>query len=271
MYIKAIKRAIPASIKKLLRRLLNMLNLGIDRLDEYTQVEAENTIVSLDPYFRSALASMYRGEPQFGSDGQFHSIDKKTRTHPENGMWIYDFYRSTKPKSSLEIGLAYGYSTLFIMAAMYETKIGHHTMIDPNQNSHWKGIGLTHAQKASELGLHFSFIEDRSDYAFVDLARANRKFDFIFIDGNHKFDDVLVDFYLYASLCSVGGHVIFDDYTYNSIQSVIAFIRANRSDFKEIHNTPDSWCVFERIGHDQRHWKHFKKFKVANDSHHSFL
>lgn len=264
----AIKRAIRTLIKKPLRRLLKIFNIGSSHLSPSTQIEVENFLGSLDPHFRSALSSMYREDPQLGSDGQFHSIDKVTSINAKAGKWLYDFCLFTKPKYTLEIGMAYGFSTLFFMAAMYENKIGHHTAIDPFQNSVWKGIGLTHAQKASELGLHFSFIEDRSDHASADLARASCKFDLIFIDGNHRFDDVLVDFYLYAPLCSVGGHIIFDDAGFNSIQSVIAFIRANRSDFKEIPNSLHGWCVFERVGDDQRHWKHFRKFKVASDSNH---
>jgi predicted O-methyltransferase YrrM len=130
---------------------------------------------------------------------------------------------------------------------------------------HWKGVGLTHAKNASKLGVNFEFIEDRSDRAATDLARNQRQFDIIFIDGNHKFDDVLVDFYLYAQLCSIGGCIIFDDAVYiRSIRTVVEFIRDNRKDFREIPNVPSNWCAFEKLGKDERHWRHFEKFKVAS-------
>src|SRR5438046_254678 len=69
----------------------------------------EELLAALDQRFRSPLLSMYRGEPQFGTDGQPHPIDKITRISPSQGMWLYDLCLSVKPKATLEIGLAYGY------------------------------------------------------------------------------------------------------------------------------------------------------------------
>ncbi len=210
---------------------------------------------------------MYQGDPQVGTDGKLHQIDSSTRIGAKNGMWLYDLCVSRKPTNSVEIGMAYGFSTIYFLAAIHANKFGHHTAIDPFQNTNWKGIGLTHAKNASKLGVNFEFIEDRSDRAATDLARNQRQFDIIFIDGNHKFDDVLVDFYLYAQLCSIGGYIILDDaVSCRSIRTVVEFIRNNRKDFREISNVPYGWCAFEKIGEDERHWTHFEKFKVASSS-----
>jgi predicted O-methyltransferase YrrM len=228
-----------------------------------TSKPKEVVLAPLDAHFRCALLSMYRGEPQLGTDGQLHPIDQVTKISASQGMWLYDFCVSLKPKSTVEIGMAYGYSTLYFLAAIARNKAGHHTAIDPFQSSYWHGIGLAHANAhapTTTTDPGFRFIEDRSDRVATDLARSNATFDLIFIDGNHRFDDVLVDFYLYAPLCAMGGHIIFDDTWMRSIQTVLAFVRANRTDFVVLPTPQANVCVLRKVGQDQRNWDHFCEF-----------
>lgn len=222
----------------------------------------------LEPRFHTRLRSMYRGEPQLGIDANSHPIDM-TRISRTQGMWLYELCVSVKPTATLEIGMAYGFSTLYFLAAAARNLGGHHTAIDPFQRSRWQGIGLAHAQaltseKGSSFGFHF--IEERSDRAATDLARSDSTFEVIFIDGNHRFDDVLVDFYLYAPLCAEGGYMIFDDMWLFSIQTVVAFVRTNRADFVEVATDQANICVFKKIGPDPREWRHFRQFAVSPSS-----
>jgi predicted O-methyltransferase YrrM len=228
----------------------------------------EAALARLDPRFRDSLLSMYRGEPQLGSDGERHPIYTTVSISPEQGMWLYDLCRSVKPKSTLEIGMAYGFSTLYILAAIDRNQGGAHTSVDPFQHAGWHGIGLANVAShvpADKLQSVFRLIEERSDRATVDLVRANASFDLIFIDGNHRFDDVLVDFYLCAPLCALGGRIIFDDMWLPSIQSVVAFIRANRTDFKELPSSVPNATLFQRVGDDTREWNSFHSFEVATE------
>ena len=224
----------------------------------------EEILAPLDEPFRSRLLSMVRGEPQQGADGQSHAMTDPAKISPSQGMWIYNLCRSAKPAATLEIGLAYGYSTIFFLAA--GAKIGglRHTAIDPFQLSYWHGIGLAHGRALAPE--QFRFIEERSDRAAIDLARSDAKFDVIFIDGNHRFDDVLTDFYLYAPLCSIGGHIILDDIWMNSIRTVSEYLRANRRDFAEVHPGQDNIQIFQKLAEDTRDWRHFRNFKSAADS-----
>ena len=227
---------------------------------------SESLLDALDPEIRSVLLSMYHEEPQHGSDGQLHPIDNTTRIIPSQGMWLYNLCLSVKPRRTLEIGLAYGYSTLYFLAAILKNKTGIHTAIDPYQREHWHGIGLTHALSFASRGGKesiFRFIEDRSDRAAADLLRSNDKFDLIFIDGGHRFDDALVDFYLYAQLCELGGRIVFDDMCLQSIQTVADFIRTNRKDFIELPTNEANICVFQKVGTDKRKWSDFHAFKVS--------
>ena len=161
--------------------------------------------------------------------------------------------------------MAYGYSTLFFLAAIARNGAGRHTAIDPFQSTRWHGIGWTHARSvapAADAGCAVALIEDRSDRASTDLARSGSTFDVVFVDGNHRFDDVLVDFYLYAPLCTAGGCIIFDDMWMSSIQTAVAFVRANRKDFAEVRTDEPNVCVFQKVSEDTREWKHFRKFAV---------
>ncbi len=216
---------------------------------------------ALDPLpsrFRSGLLSMYYGEPQIGGDGKFYNIHSTTYIPPEEGMWLFQLCRDFKPNATLEIGFAYGYSTLFFLAALSENGTGHHTAIDPFEDELWHGIGMCHA-KSVESDDYFRFIKSKSIIALPHLANSE-KFDVIFIDGNHRFDDALVDFTLSAELCTLGGYIVLDDMWLPSIRMVAAFIHSNRPDFEELKAPLLNVAVFRRIGNDNREWNHYVQF-----------
>ncbi len=57
----------------------------------------------------------------------------------------------------------------------------------------------------------FELLPEKSSLGLTSLIRRERKFDLIYIDGEHRFDDVLVDFVLSAELCNLNGYVVLDD------------------------------------------------------------
>lgn len=220
---------------------------------------AADVLERLDEPFRSALRSMYRNEPQQGRDGQ-HELDRNTRISPEQGLWLHDTYRELRPVASLEIGLAYGFSTLFFLAALTRNGSGRHTAVDPLQNSTWHGMGL---EKVREVGARdFEFLEALCAHAVTDLARQGRVFDLIFIDGNHRFDDVLVDFTLCAPLLAEGGLVVLDDMWMRSVKAAVDFVRTNRADFEAVRTPLPTVAAFRRTAPDRRSWDHFESFRV---------
>jgi predicted O-methyltransferase YrrM len=223
-----------------------------------TQVTPVLSLEHLRPAFRERLESMYSGELQPGNHGPVE-LDTLTRISEPQGMWIYETCRRLKPKRSLEIGLAYGFSTIYILAAIDQVGAGHHTALDPFQKESWHGVG---ALQAKHLGME-PFFEMLEEFSVVSLARfATQKdeFEFIYIDGNHRFDDVLVDFTLAAQVCPVGGNILLDDMWMPSVQTVVSWIRSNRKDFREISTPIDNLAHFERVGKDTRAWEHFVQF-----------
>lgn len=226
-----------------------------------TPVTSGPSLENLRPAFRQRLRSMYSGELQSGNDGPVE-LDKRTRISEPQGMWMFDAVRRLKPKRSLEIGLAYGFSTIYILAAIEETGAGHHLALDPFQADFWHGVG---ALQARHLGMEQSFqvLQEFSVVALARLAAQKEEFEFIYIDGNHRFDDVLVDFTLSADVCPMGGNIILDDMWMPAVQTAVSWIRTNRADFREIATPVSNIVQFERIGKDQRSWDHYVRFEVA--------
>jgi predicted O-methyltransferase YrrM len=222
------------------------------------QTSPDEILFPLPQPFRSALVSMYNGEPQLGSDGEPHSLDGVVRISREQGMWLYNLCREARPKATLEIGLAYGFSTVYFLAAIHENGVGYHTAVDPFQ-SHWHGIGRLQPQRFS-MSDSFRFIDEKSQPALVHFADYGERFEVIFIDGNHRFDDACVEFTLSAELCRMGGCIILDDMWMPAIRKAAAFIRSNRKDFEELKTPVSNIAAFRRIGEDTRPWYHYEEF-----------
>lgn len=136
-----------------------------------------------------------------------------------------------KPNVSLEVGLAFGISALFICEAMKEASpTPKHIVIDPAQHApkFWQGIGLANLERAGYRNF-VEFIEKPSQLALPELVAAGTKVNFAFIDGEHLFDHALVDFFFIDQLLNVGGVIVLDDAGWPSIRRLSRFIASNRS------------------------------------------
>jgi tetratricopeptide (TPR) repeat protein len=212
---------------------------------------------AVDP--RTLLDSMYRNEPQLGSDGQFHALDfLDARIWPEEGALLVQLYTELKPQQTVEIGLGYGFSTVFFMMAMQQSEGGHHIAIDPFQHV-WQGIGATRAA-VLQMQDRFTLIEKESAVGLPLLAAGGLQAQLIFIDGNHRFDNVLVDFFLADAICSPEGIIVFDDMWMPAIQKVARFITNNRSDYRYRATNVKNAAVFSKVARDERPWNHYVDF-----------
>jgi len=140
------------------------------------------------------------------------------------GEFLQRIVRKVKPCTTLEIGLCYGISTLFIREALGPTC--RHIVIDPYQHRDWHGIGLANLSRA---GYEVEFYEDKSQIILPRLWADGLTIDFAFIDGWHTFDYALVDFFYVDRMLRRGGVVVFDNGDWPSIHKVCRFILTNRS------------------------------------------
>lgn len=146
----------------------------------------------------------------------------------EEGAALYALIRRVKPARTLEIGMAYGLSTLFICQAHQDNGGGQHTTIDPMETQMWKSVGLLNIQRAG-LEHILRFREAPSHEALPDLLRQRECFDFVFVDGCHRFDYTILEFFYIDELLAPGGYIMFDDLTLPAIRKALAFILRNRN------------------------------------------
>ena len=208
------------------------------------------------------LGSMYRREPQLGSDGQVHPIDQYTKIVESQGRYMRQLHLSIRPELSVEIGLGYGFSTVFILDAMKTGGYGHQIAIDPLQHQLWNGIGR---QRPVLLGMQhrFTFMSEKSVAALPRLSDQGCEAEFIFIDGNHRFDDVLVDFCLADEICPIGGVIIFDDMWMPSIKRVASFARNNRPDYETQSAPVDNVFVVKESDHRRPQLGSIRRFLIC--------
>lgn len=130
--------------------------------------------------------------------------------------------RDTTIHRTLEIGCAYGLSSLHICEALSSRSPRAHTIVDPFQHTTWHGIGVENLRRASFD--FFELIQRPSEFALPELAEHKTGgFDLVLIDGVHTFDHTLVDFFYANRLLRVGGYVLFDDCSMPSVSLVVSY------------------------------------------------
>jgi predicted O-methyltransferase YrrM len=145
----------------------------------------------------------------------------------ETGALLYDFVRKVRPERTLEIGMAYGISTLFICQALRDNDRGSHTAIDPLEEAEFRSVGLLNLDRAKLKHL-VRLHEAPSHLVLPQFCMQNERFDFAFIDGRHVFDFVVVDFFYIDRLLPVNGHVAFDDLWMPAIRKAVSFVLRNK-------------------------------------------
>ncbi len=166
------------------------------------------------------------------------------------GVCIHNLVLERGLENTLEIGLAYGLSALFLCEAHHRRGRGSHTAVDPGQRENFGNCALENIRKAG-LERCFSHVDEPDYKALPGLLQAGKKFDLIFIDGLHLFDYVLLDFFYADLLLTRQGYVAFDDSAAPAVGSVISFIENNRS-YKRIPVSVERLALFQKVDEDRR-------------------
>jgi len=173
----------------------------------------------------------------------------------EEAVFLYDFIQEKGLNKTLETGMGFGRSATHILAAHG----GHHTAIDPFQRE-YDYLALKNVE-AIGLMDNFEFCEDYSHNVLPHFVSEKRNFDLIFIDGDHKFDGILMDFYFADLLLDGKGYVLFHDTWMRSTQLVAAFIKKNKPNYREIKSPLRNFLIFQKhLEDDGRDGMHFKEF-----------
>ncbi len=178
------------------------------------------------------LDDIYREKKVYDADGEPRDAFPAAIFH-EDGMALYRTARDAKHTKTLEIGMAYGTSTLFLCQALEENGGGRHVVIDPYQSAWWEDIGRLNVQRAG-YEEYVEFHEERSFLVLPRLLADGRKLDLAFIDGNHRFEHAFLDFFYVDRMLDVGGHVVLHDSWMPSLRKVLSYILLNRGDCYEL-------------------------------------
>jgi predicted O-methyltransferase YrrM len=176
---------------------------------------------------RERIEEIYRTGLVRGEDGIQYPIENTSVT-PERGSLIVDLCRAEHATATLEIGMAWGLSTLFILEAIAGNgaPLGAHLVTDPFQSSRWHGAGLRTIREVAAAEM-IEFHEEPSQIVLPRLAAQKRVFDFAFIDGNHRFDGVFVDLVFVNQLLKPGGVMVFDDTWFDPVYLACRFAETN--------------------------------------------
>jgi predicted O-methyltransferase YrrM len=142
----------------------------------------------------------------------------------DEGRYLQHLIREHRPKITLEIGCAFGISSLFICEALRDVGGSKHIMIDAWSEA--SRVAAANLNRAGYGGLFEQHIK-LSFEALTELRAKGTIIDLAFLDGMHTFDYVLVDFFLTDKLLRSCGIVVIDDYSWPAIYKVCRYVMAN--------------------------------------------
>jgi len=160
-------------------------------------------------------------------DGKLHSLFP-VGIPSQEGEALRAWVKREDAVSTIEVGLGYGISALFICDGLLAN--GHpnarHLALDPNQLEGFSGVGLQVIDEAGAAGM-LEFYAERSEIALPRFLSLGRVFDLAFLDGNHRFEGVFLDLIYLGRLVRGGGLIVLDDYQLPSAKKAVRFCLTN--------------------------------------------
>lgn len=174
-------------------------------------------------------------EKQIVLDENGNEVKLHSHISIDESRFLQNLIVQNEFENCLEIGCAYGISSLTICVALKSlaNKQPNHTIIDPFQSANWSNIGILNLKRA-EIDF-WKLIEKGSEIALPELLGSNREFDFVFIDGLHTFDQVLLEFSYVNKLLVNNGVIVFDDIKFTAVSSAVRYILKNYPNYEIIY------------------------------------
>jgi predicted O-methyltransferase YrrM len=187
------------------------------------------------------LEAIYASQTVTDGTTQYSALNAQglpTYIDRSEGALLQRTIAAVRPTTTLEVGMAYGVSTLFICEALAD--LPHpatHIVIDPHQGVKWHGIGLRNV-RAAGFGDKLRFFEERSELCLPRLLQETTSVQVGFIDGLHHFEQCALEFYYIDRMLPVGGVVIFDDVNWPAIRRVVRLVMSRGTYDVTDHNGP---------------------------------
>lgn len=169
---------------------------------------------------------------------------------PAEGAALREWVRREGARHTLEVGLGYAVSTLFVCEGLLENggEVGH-VAVDayqfeslPGHRTLFGGAGIANLEEAGVRDL-VDLIVERSETALPRLLSEGRSFDLAFIDGNHRFEGVFLDLVFCGKLVTPGAVVFADDAQLPAVRRAARFCVANLG-----------WTIEDEGREDEHEW-----------------
>jgi len=172
---------------------------------------------------------------------------------------LKDYIHKYNCKKILEVGMADGMSTIAILEALNGE--GSLTSIDPYQSTFWSNNGIKNIKNLN-LDKNHTLIQNFDYVALPELLSKGEKYDLIFIDGSHIFDNVIHNNFYCDMLLKVGGILINDDMWMPAIKKAYSYIEKNYPHYDVIDDTPQRFTPILKKKKDREYlgWDHFVPF-----------
>lgn len=160
------------------------------------------------------------------ADGTTDRLDSETSG--EECAAMYRFLKKHPADVVIEIGMAYGVSSLAILTALEENGRGKLISIDPYPGFEPVRLSALASIEKSGLAHRHAHVHMESEFALPKLISEGVQADFVYIDGHHGFDHAFVDLFFCDRIIPVGGTIAFDDTQWRSVHRVVRYLKNHR-------------------------------------------
>jgi len=161
-----------------------------------------------------------------GVDVPFRWTHGATAKHIGDGLLVYSIIQHMRAKTCVCIGSGGGYIPRIMTQARLD--LWEQGIFDGDKDMNWGDIGVTYVidacngvggntdleDESSFYRKHFypRFIKETSERAYYDFfVKQDIKIDVLFIDGDHSYEGVKLDFELYSKLLNDTGVIFIHD------------------------------------------------------------
>ncbi len=161
-----------------------------------------------------------------GVDVPFRWTHGATAKHMGDGLLVYSIIQHMRAKTCVCIGSGGGYIPRIMTQARLD--LWEQGIFDGDKDMNWGDIGVTYVidacngvggntdleDESSFYRKHFypRFIKETSERAYYDFfVKQDIKIDVLFIDGDHSYEGVKLDFELYSKLLNDTGVIFIHD------------------------------------------------------------
>jgi predicted O-methyltransferase YrrM len=228
-------------------------------------LETRSALAEIDARVRSVIDRlMADGSMVAKTDGSRHDV-RTVAISAGEGEALTRWIVRERATRTIEIGLAYGVSALYVCEGLIESgdPRARHVVLDPFQAGRFANCGLQVLEEAGVRSL-VEYHEEMSQIALPAFLKAGRRFDLGFVDGNHRFDSVFLDLFYLGRLLRKGGVVLLDDYDLPGIRRAVSFFLTNL-DWRVEEASPEDdahdWVVLRTAEtEDDRDFRYFVDF-----------